>query len=128
MLENKDKPIIFEMPACDGCGRGIDGEQYCGDCMANVGHKLAAAEERVRVAEMTNATLQSVHHTAQTALCENQILKSEVAKLRQESAEAFVNKLAQDGYVNAADEGFDSGNSLRDLLGTWSAALAAKGE
>ena len=22
-------------PRCDKCGRGIDGEQYCGDCMSD---------------------------------------------------------------------------------------------
>lgn len=37
--------------ACDDCGRGIDGEQYCGDCVAEYCSRIAELEaelERLR--------------------------------------------------------------------------------
>lgn len=40
---------------CDQCGRGIDGEQYCGDCMAEEIGKKEKAEADVERLERESA-------------------------------------------------------------------------
>ena len=45
-----------EMLTCNKCGREIDGEQYCGDCMADICAERSGSNYRIAALEAELAT------------------------------------------------------------------------
>jgi hypothetical protein len=108
--------------ACDKCGRGIDGEQYCGDCVAEMVAELERRREHFGMVGLLLDPIREKRSTGEPARSDREELQALIAKASKvdalnEECQDYEDRIADDdqAYCELQEKLEDPGRAL-DLL------------